>query len=79
MNNFRKVLAIALWILASVPIITWCSYAVYMLHIGPRIGWLSERFLDIEATSFIWCVLMFVGIGIGGFTQAVVWPDKEPK
>jgi hypothetical protein len=51
-----------LMILGTIPGMIWFFYAGYLFYIGPKIGWISDRFFDIEGTSLIWCALMFAGM-----------------
>jgi hypothetical protein len=63
MKRFYQLAGIFLMVCGAVPIVVWLGYAIYMLYLGPRTGWLSDRFMNIEGQSFIWCAGMFTGIG----------------
>ncbi len=77
--KIREITGLALMLLGSIPGLVWAGYAVYMLYIGPRIGWISEEFVDIEGTSLLWCGGMFAGIGLMVVGDAIRLARKDGK
>lgn len=76
-KTLRRIAFWAMFLTGLFPIVTWLWYAGYMLYIGPKIGWMSREFLDIESTSFLWCAGMFAGVAIVGIACGLVLPHKE--
>ncbi len=77
--RLRRITGIALMVIGFCPTVAWLGYAGYMFYLGPRIGWLSDEFLDVEGQSLLCLMAAFIGIGVACFGGTVVMPDDvEP-
>lgn len=73
----RKVIGLALIAIGIFPVLRWAYMAFVMLRMGSTWGWLSERFLDYEGQSFVWCAAAFAGIFMAMIGATVYHRSKE--